>query len=91
VSGWTPTNPVIKVTVPEEQPLGTTLLTLSAKDPLNGKFITKFEEVKNAALRGSEDFVKLDQSGAIILKKRLDYESLQQDVSYYKLKQLNLN
>lgn len=81
VSGWTPTNPIIKVTVPEEQPVGTTLLTLSAKDPLNGKLITKFKEVKNAALRDSEDYVTLDQSGNITVKKRLDYESLQQEVS----------
>ena len=86
VSGWTPTNPVIKVTVPEEQPAGTALLTLSAKDPLNGKFIAKFEEVKNADVRDAGDYVKLDLSGNVTLKKRLDYESLQQEVSYCELK-----
>jgi hypothetical protein len=85
-SAWTPTHPIINVTVPEEQPVGTTLLTLLAKDPLNGKFITKFEEVKSAAFRDAEDYVKLDQSGNVTLNKRLDYESLQQEVSYYKLK-----
>lgn len=90
VSAWTPTNPVMKVTVPEEQPIGTTLLTLSAKDPLNGKFITKFEEVKNAAFQDAEDYVKVGQSGNITLQKRLDYESLQQEVSYYGLKYLKL-
>jgi hypothetical protein len=42
--------------------------------------------MKNAALRSAENFVKLDQSGNITLMKRLDYESLQQEVSYYKLK-----
>jgi hypothetical protein len=87
MSTWTLTNPVIKVAVPEEQPVGTTLLTLSAKDPLNGKFISKFEEVKSAGLQDAEDFVRVDpQSGNITLNKRLDYESLQQKVSYYELK-----
>ncbi|PNF39070.1 hypothetical protein B7P43_G04343 [Cryptotermes secundus] len=78
MSTWTPTNPVIKVAVVEEQPVGTTLLTLTAKDPLKGKLITQFEEVKSARLQDAEDFVRVDQSGIIILNKRLDYESLQQ-------------
>jgi hypothetical protein len=86
VSAWTPTNPVIKVVVPEEQTVGTILLTLSAKDPLNGKFITKFEEVKNAGFQDAEDYVNVDRSGNITLNKRLDYESLQQEVSYCKVK-----
>jgi hypothetical protein len=83
MSTWTPTNPVIKVAVVEEQPVGATLLTLTAKDPLNGKLITKFEEVKSAKLQDAEDFVRVDQSGIITLNKRLDYESLQQKVSLY--------
>lgn len=87
VSTWTPTNPIIKVAVPEEQPIGTTLLMLSAKDPLNGKFISKFEEVKSAQLQDVQDFVRVDpHSGNITLNKRLDYESLQQQVSYYEIK-----
>ncbi|KDR10809.1 Cadherin-23 [Zootermopsis nevadensis] len=74
ISTWTPTNPVIKVAVREEQRLGATLMTLSAKDPLDGRIISKFEEVK-----GAQDFVSVDpHSGDIILNKRLDYESLQQ-------------
>lgn len=83
MSTWTPTNPVIKVTVAEEQPVGTTLLTLTAKDPLNGKPVTKFEEVKSARLQDAEDFVSVDHLGTITLNKRLDYESLQQKVSFY--------
>jgi hypothetical protein len=86
ISTWTPTNPVIKVAVPEELPVGATLLTLSAKDPLNGKFISKFEEVKSAQLQDVQDFVRVDpQSGNITLNKRLDYESLQEKVSYYEI------
>jgi hypothetical protein len=69
--------------VAEEQPVGAALLTLSAKDPLSGKVITKFEEVKSARLQDAEDFVRVDQSGIITLNKRLDYESLQQKVSFY--------
>lgn len=83
MSTWTPTNPVIKVVVVEEQPVGATLLTLTAKDPLNGKLITKFEEVKSARLQDAEDFVRVDQSGIVTLTKRLDYENLQQKVSFY--------
>jgi hypothetical protein len=83
MSTWTPTNPVIKVTVLEEQAVGTTLLTLTAKDPLNGKPVTKFEEVKSARLRDAEDLVRVDQSGIVTLNKRLDYEGLQQKVSFY--------
>lgn len=82
MSTWTPTNPVIKVAVVEEQPVGATLLTLTAKDPLKGKLITKFEEVKSTRLQDAEDFVRVDQSGIVILNKRLDYESLQQKVSF---------
>lgn len=83
MSTWTPTNPVIKVAVVEEQPVGTTLLTLTAKDPLNGKLVSKFKEVKNAGLLDAEDFVRVDQTGIITLNKRLDYESLQQKVGLY--------
>lgn len=85
ISTWTPTNPVIKVAVREEQRLGATLMTLSAKDPLDGRIISKFEEVK-----GAQDFVSVDpHSGDIILNKRLDYESLQQKVSCLEINLLN--
>jgi hypothetical protein len=83
MSTWTATNPVIKIAVAEEQPVGSTLLTLTAKDPLNGKPVTKFEEVKSARLLDAEDFVRVERSGIITLNKRLDYESLQQKVSVY--------
>lgn len=35
--GWTPGNPIIKVSVPEEQPKGTVLTMLAAQDPADGR------------------------------------------------------
>lgn len=34
--GWTPGNPVIKVSVPEEQPRGSVIAMLAAQDPTDG-------------------------------------------------------
>ncbi|PSN50227.1 hypothetical protein C0J52_07794 [Blattella germanica] len=79
MSTWTPTNPIITVSVPEEQAIGSTIVTLVAMDPLNKKPITKFEEVKSAGLQDADDYVRVDShSGNITLNKRLDYENMQQ-------------
>ncbi|XP_068081067.1 cadherin-87A [Anabrus simplex] len=87
VGGWTPANPIIKVTVPEEQPIGTTLLMLSARDPTNGNTIKRFEEVKTDGNKDIEDFVSVGlQSGNVVLNKRLDFESLKDKVLSFQVR-----
>jgi len=79
--GWSPNNPTIKLTVPEEQPLGTTLLMLSAKEPTTGYQVQRFELVRDD---DDEGYVNVGvQSGNVVLSKRLDYEELNQKVKYY--------
>lgn len=76
--GWSPNNPTIKVTVSEEQPLGTTLLMLSAKEPTTGHPVQRFELVRED---DDEGYVNVGvQSGNVVLSKRLDYEELNQKV-----------
>jgi len=93
--GWSPNNPTIKITVPEEQPLGTTLLMLSAKDPTTAQSVQRFELVKED---DDEGYVNVGvQSGNVVLSKRLDYEELNQKVenhnfnSLIKYKSSNIN
>lgn len=77
-SGWSPNNPTIKIAVPEEQPLGTTLLMLSAKEPTTGYSVQRFELVRKD---DDESYVNVGvQSGNVILSKRLDYETLSEKV-----------
>lgn len=76
--GWSPNNPTIKITVPEEQPLGTTLLMLSAKEPMTGYPVQRFELIRED---DDEGYVNVGvQSGNVVLSKRLDYEALNQKV-----------
>lgn len=76
--GWSANNPTIKVTVPEEQPLGTTLLMLSAKEPVTGYPVQRFELVRED---DDEGYVNVGvQSGNVVLNKRLDYEALSEKV-----------
>ena len=76
--GWSANNPTIRVTVPEEQPLGTTLLMLMAKEPQTGYPIQRFELVRGD---DEESYVNVGvQSGNVVLSKRLDYESLEDKV-----------
>lgn len=76
--GWSPNNPTIRITIPEEQPLGTTLLMLSAKDPTTGQPVQRFELVRED---DDEGYFNVGvQSGNVVLSKRLDYEELNQKV-----------
>lgn len=76
--GWSPNNPTIRITIPEEQPLGTTLLMLSAKEPMTAYSVQRFELVRED---DDEDYVNVGvQSGNVVLSKRLDYEALSQKV-----------
>ncbi|XP_057327404.1 cadherin-23 isoform X2 [Microplitis mediator] len=87
-SGWSANNPVIRVTVPEEQPLGTTLLMLSAKE-LSGHPVQRFELVREDQ---DDSYVNVGvQSGNVVLSKRLDYESLGQKFIKFKVRALALD
>ncbi|KAL0099048.1 hypothetical protein PUN28_020237 [Cardiocondyla obscurior] len=84
--GWSPNNPTIKITVPEEQPLGTTLLMLSAKEPTTGYSVQRFELVRED---DDEGYVNVGvQSGNVVLSKRLDYEELNQKFIRFKVRAL---
>ncbi|XP_076162482.1 cadherin 74A [Ptiloglossa arizonensis] len=84
--GWSPNNPTIRITVPEEQPLGTTLLMLSAKEPTTGYHVQRFELVRED---DDEGYVNVGvQSGNVVLSKRLDYESLNEKFIRFKVRAL---
>nr|CAD7404261.1 unnamed protein product [Timema poppensis] len=77
--GWSISNTIVKIKIPEEQPVGTVLMTLTAKDPITSKFIKKFEQIESSTSVDEEKFVIIEvNSGNVILNKRLDFESLQQ-------------
>ncbi|XP_034950821.1 cadherin EGF LAG seven-pass G-type receptor 1 isoform X2 [Chelonus insularis] len=84
-SGWSANNPIIRVTVPEEQPLGTTLLMLLAKEP-SGHPVQRFELIRKD---DDEYYVNVGvQSGNIVLSKKLDYESLLDKFIKFKVRAL---
>lgn len=73
-AGWSPNNPTIRITVPEEQPVGTTILTLMAKEPMTEHAVQRFEAVRDNV---ENDYLNVGlQSGNVVLNKRLDYETL---------------
>lgn len=79
-AGWSPNNPTIRITVPEEQPIGTTILTLLAKEPTTEHIVQRFEAVRHSA---ETDFINIGlQSGNVVLSKRLDYETLPEKVRF---------
>ncbi|KAF7997629.1 hypothetical protein HCN44_006200 [Aphidius gifuensis] len=84
-SGWSANNPTIKVTVPEEQPLGTTVLMLSAKES-SGRPVQRFELMRQ---ENDEGYVNVGvQSGNVVLSKRLDYETLKDKLIKFKVRAL---
>lgn len=87
--GWSPNNPIIRLSVPEEQPLGTTLLILGAKEPQTGYPIQRFELARDDGDEWQENYVNVgSQSGNVVLNKRLDYESLNQKIIKFKVRAL---
>nr|CAD7590794.1 unnamed protein product [Timema genevievae] len=77
--GWSISNTIVRIKIPEEQPVGTVLMTLTAKDPITSKFIKKFEQIESNTSIDEEKFVIIEvNSGNVILNKRLDFESLHQ-------------
>lgn len=69
--GWTFTNPTIKVTIEEEKPIGTKILTLKAKDPVTNNPIGNFKVILS-----DTDVLTMVPNGEVILTKRLDYDTL---------------
>lgn len=70
---WISTSPIITFKVQEEMPIGSTLFKLQADDPVMEQKIVHFEITEPDA----NGFFGIDeQTGAILLKKRLDYEAL---------------
>ncbi|XP_061400398.1 cadherin-87A [Musca vetustissima] len=67
---WTPENPVIKLQMVEEQPIGTVLTTLQAYD--EDSTIGEYDISDN-------DYFEINKSsGVITLTKRLDYETIKE-------------
>lgn len=75
--GWTSSNPIIKVNVKEEMPIGSTLFKLIAEDPVMEQKINHFEMVESDRFKF---FTLNERTGAIMLEKRLDYEALNETV-----------
>ncbi|XP_063220299.1 cadherin EGF LAG seven-pass G-type receptor 3 isoform X2 [Bacillus rossius redtenbacheri] len=85
--GWSGKNNIVKLKIPEEQPVGTVLFRLTAKDPTNNKLIKRYEKLKHETKRESEDFFNIaEQTGDIILNKKLDFEKLQQRVLSFQVR-----
>lgn len=71
---WSQSNPVIEITVPEETLIGSTLLTVSARDPLTHAVVTHFEKLPGS---DPDNYVSVSPvSGVVALNRRLDFEEL---------------
>lgn len=71
--GWLSSDPVITSIVKEEMPIGSTLFKLYAEDPVTQQPIEHYEIIEPDPF----GFFSIDeQTGTILLKKRLDYETL---------------
>lgn len=75
--GWISSNPIIKVNVKEEMPIGSTLFKLVAEDPVMEQKIVHFEIVEPDPYNL---FTLNEKTGSIMLEKRLDYEALNETV-----------
>lgn len=75
--GWISSNPIIKVNVKEEMPIGSVLFRLMAEDPVMEQKIAHFEIVEHDPYKL---FSLNEKTGAIMLEKRLDYETLNETV-----------
>lgn len=71
--GWTSLKPVLHFNIKEEMPIGSTVFTLEADDPVTQLPIQSYQFVQPDA---SGFFGLNDRTGEIVLLKRLDYERL---------------
>lgn len=70
--GWTSANSVIYHKIKEEQPIGSTVLVLTAEDPVSGHLISSFKVINS-----ENGLLQVDPlSGQVVLTGHLDYEEL---------------
>jgi len=71
---WSSTHPEYNVQVPEETLVGSTIMTLSAKDSFTGNRIVDFEKVAES---DPNNFFTVERSsGVVSINRRLDFEDL---------------
>lgn len=71
-AGWTSSNPEIYHKIKEEQPIGSTVLVLTAEDPVSGHLVSSFK-----VINAETGLLQVDPlSGQVVLTKHLDYEDL---------------
>lgn len=86
--GWISSNPIIKVNVKEEMPIGSILFKLIAEDPVMEQKINHYEIVEPDPYK----FFSLNEkTGAITLDKRLDYEALNETVIQFSVKAISMD
>lgn len=73
IDGWSQIKPYITKDIDEESPIGSVILTVSAKDGVNGKPVTFYRIIES-----NTDLVQINEiNGAISIAKRVDYEALE--------------
>lgn len=72
---WTPARPQLEVTVKEEQEPGTIVFSVTAKDPVTGQPVRRYEKVTGSD--HGEMFTVAPITGQVSLNSRLDYEASQ--------------
>ena len=73
-SPWSPSDPTYDINLPEEMPVGSTVITLAAKNPASGKPISDFRKFDSTNI---ENVFSVDKSsGLVTLNKRIDFEQL---------------
>jgi hypothetical protein len=86
--GWTYFKPNISTKVEEEQQIGSTIFTLIAEDPVDEVPITRFELLEP----DREGYIMINErNGDVILKKRLDYEALNETNIVFTVMALSAN
>lgn len=86
--GWNSGNPIIKVNVKEEMPIGSTLFKLTADDPVMEQKINHFEMVEPDRYH---IFSLNEKTGAVMLEKRLDYETINETVIQFVVKAISMD
>lgn len=69
---WTPSDPTLSFDVKEEQPIGTVLFKLTAKDPLTGQSVNQYEKLPDSDLENLIDISPV--TGEVINNHILDFE-----------------
>ncbi|XP_074596109.1 cadherin-87A-like isoform X2 [Brevipalpus obovatus] len=73
-SPWSPSSPKYEINLPEEMSIGSTVLTLAAKNPATGKPISDFRKIVST---DGDDIFEVDKnSGLVTVNKRIDFEQL---------------